>query len=134
MQRHKALQKLSSDHHTGLVLARRARHAANENLRKQTIAWQTIVDRFQTEMEAHFRLEETGLLPAMLRVGETELVERTLREHEALRLLIAENDAINLSRFAELFTAHIRFEEKELFEMAQRRLDKEAWEMLVGKP
>ncbi len=130
MQRHQALRKLSSDHHTGLVLARRARDAVNGNLQTQTDAWLTVVAYFQAEMDAHFRLEENGLLPVLLRAGEKRLVERTLYEHETLRQLITENRAENLLRFAELLTAHIRFEEKELFETAQRLMDADTLEVL----
>lgn len=131
MQRHQALRNLSSDHHTGLVLARKARDAAGRDSRHQVDTWLTVVVRFRDELEPHFRLEESGLLPAMLRAGETGLVERTLREHTALRLLVAENHVEDLSRFAELLTAHIRFEEKELFETAQRLLNPDTLAMLA---
>ena len=60
--------------------------------------------------------------PALRKVGETVLAERTLREHSSLRRLINENHTDNLAAFSELLTAHIRFEEKELFETAQKRL------------
>jgi hemerythrin-like domain-containing protein len=131
MQRHRALRKLSSDHHVGLVIARRARNAAQHELSKQTEAWQTVTARFQTELEGHFRLEEKGLLPALSRVGETRLVEQTLQEHASLRRLIAEDRVENLGPFAELLVAHIRFEEKELFETAQRVLDVTTLELLM---
>ena len=49
-------------------------------------------------------------------------MERTLQEHSSLRRLINENHSDNLAAFSELLTAHIRFEEKELFETAQKRL------------
>ena len=39
-----------------------------------------------------------------------------------MRLLIQENNPGNLASFAESLAAHIRFEEKELFETAQRVL------------
>jgi hemerythrin-like domain-containing protein len=123
MQRHPSLRPLSSDHHAGLVLARKARQAATGRIDDQQDAWTTLVARFRAELEPHFQLEEDELLPAMWRKGETSLVERTLIEHEDMRALIAENRTENLTRFAELLTAHIRFEEHELFERAQERLD-----------
>jgi hypothetical protein len=54
--------------------------------------------------------------------GEEDLVERTLAEHEAMRRLIAGDQAQGLAEFAELLRAHIRFEEQVLFECAQERL------------
>jgi hemerythrin-like domain-containing protein len=132
MQRHRALRKLSSDHHSGLVIARRARHAAQEELSRQAAAWQRVTTRFQTELEGHFRLEEVGLLAALSQAGETRLVARTLREHASLRRLIAQDRVENLLPFAELLTAHIRFEEKELFETAQRVLDVQTLEGLMA--
>jgi len=123
MQRHFALRDLSRDHHLGLVLARKAHQAASGSIHDRRYAWESLANRFQAELEPHFRREEEALLPAMQRAGESLLVERTLLEHAGLRKLVAENRFENLARFAELLTAHIRFEEKELFERAQRVLD-----------
>jgi hypothetical protein len=82
-----------------------------------------VVARFDAELRPHFEREEAELLPVMQSAGETVLVERTLREHAAMRALLGEGRAENLERFADLLTKHIRFEEKELFERAQRVLD-----------
>lgn len=122
MKRDPALRSLSSEHHTGLVIARRARLAVSESEHAKFLAWEEVTSRFHGELEAHFVREEKGLLPALRKVGETTLVERTLQEHGSLRHLIKENRADNLAAFSELLTAHIRFEEKELFETAQKRL------------
>ena len=122
MKRHPALRQLSSDHHTGLVLARKAREAAKGTVHDQRYAWTTLVARFHAELEPHFTVEEKGLLVALWRAGETDLVERTLTEHEDMRSLIAQDRPENLARFAELLTAHIRFEEQTLFARAQESL------------
>ena len=122
MQRAPALRTLSSEHHTGLVIARRARLAASESEQARRLAWEELTRRFHGELEAHFVREEEGLLPALRGAGETVLVERTLREHRSLRRLIDENDTGNLAAFGELLRDHIRFEEKELFETAQKLL------------
>ena len=118
MRRHPALRGLSSDHHAGLVIARRAR----EGVRAQSVAWEEVRERFWAELEGHFRSEERGLLPLLGTAGEAALAQRTLREHWDLRALIAEDRPENLAAFAELLAAHIRFEETELFETAQRLL------------
>jgi len=121
MQRDPSLRSLSSDHHSGLVIAHRARKAAGQDAQAQDIAWEAIRDIFRTELEPHFQREERGLLPALRVVGEIDLVERTLAEHRPLRSLIVEHRPGNLAAFAKLLTAHIRFEESELFDTAQRR-------------
>lgn len=131
MKRHPALRQLSSDHHTGLVIARKAREAAKGTVHDQRYAWTTLVARFQAELEPHFKVEEKGLLVALWRADETALVERTLTEHEDMRGLIAQDRPENLARFAELLTRHIRFEEQELFARAQELLGPEQLSGLV---
>lgn len=115
------------------MLARRARRAVRGNLHEQSAAWASVMVRFDTELEPHFQREEAHLLPALKRAGEVLLVERTLREHAALRGLLGEGRVENLERFADLLTQHIRFEEKELFERAQQVLDPATLEELLGE-
>jgi hemerythrin-like domain-containing protein len=134
MRRHPALRSLSSDHHVGLVIARRARKTANEGARAQEAAWEVVKSRFFTEVEGHFRHEEQGLLPMLRTAGEVTLVQRTLSEHRTLRTLIADDRPENLSVFAELLAAHVRFEESELFETAQRLLGLDALAQLEQVP
>jgi hypothetical protein len=130
MQRHPALRRLSSEHHTGLAIARRARRAAQEGGSARSIAWEGVKERFRAELEGHFQREEHGLLPALRTLGEAALVERTLNEHQALRALVAEDCAEKLGPFADLLGAHIRFEERALFDAAQRLLDPSMWAAL----
>lgn len=122
MKRSAGLRTLSSEHHTGLVLARRALQAVEEG--QVADAWQDLPPQFEQELEPHFRQEEEQLLPALRQLGEEEIVQRTLEEHAALRALIhdRERDAEALKAFAELLKSHIRFEERELFAIAQARL------------
>ena len=122
MKRHPSLRSLSSEHHTGLVLARRARKAAGQDSSTQNATWKAIQHTFRSELEPHFQREEQSLLPLLRSAGEVELVDRTLHEHQSMRSLIQENNQGNLASFAESLAAHIRFEEKELFETAQRVL------------
>ena len=122
MKRSPGLRTLSSEHHTGLVLARRAAQAAADEEVADT--WREVAQRFEAELEPHFRQEEEILLPALVLVGETAIVQRTLAEHAQLRALVYDGprDAQTLGSFAELLQAHIRFEERELFSIAQTRL------------
>lgn len=123
MQRSPALRQLSIEHYRGLVLARRAREQARTDPVQQAPVWAELRAAFVRELEPHFQTEERGLLPALERVGEPELVTRTLEEHRQLRALITQGDASDLAAFAQALSDHIRFEEQILFETAQRVLD-----------
>ncbi|MFU8838885.1 MAG: hemerythrin domain-containing protein [Thiohalomonadaceae bacterium] len=125
MKRVAALRQLSDDHHQGLVLALRAKKAADgkDGLSVDAI-WAEVARRFADELEPHFQLEERYLAPALLDVGETQLVQRLHHEHAALRELLTSPDrsAASLREFGHLLAQHIRFEERELFEAAQQLL------------
>ena len=120
MKRCPVLRAMSNEHHHGLVLANRAKKAAGTELAEKE--WRQIQARFATEMEPHFQAEETGLLPALERVGEADLVRRTHADHVELRRMIREGGAQTMVGFAELLIQHIRFEERELFETAQHKI------------
>lgn len=122
MRRDPNLIRLSRDHHTGLVLAKRARELPTDDPPRRESGWTEIQTRFAEELEPHFQLEEEGLLPALRQAGEDGLVERTLAEHAELRSLIGEDATAAPQRFGDALAAHIRFEEAELFETAQRVL------------
>ena len=129
MKRHPQLQDLSREHHGALKLARAARQAAESgNAGNVAALARRVVDRFATELDPHFCVEESGILVALERAGETTLVQRTLKEHAELRALAStfstaeaaeSTEAAMLSRFGDLLASHVRFEERELFEAAQ---------------
>jgi short-subunit dehydrogenase len=76
MQRDPNLVRLSRDHHTGLVLAKRAREPATTEATERRAAWTEMQARFADELEPHFQREEQGLLPALRAAGEDALVDR----------------------------------------------------------
>ncbi len=125
MKRDPRLRSLSSDHHGALVLARR--------LGARVEAWDSVqgaalLERFHGELEPHFQMEENSLLPALADAGEALLVDRVFREHALLRDLVlraATGDAVALASFAEGLTAHVRFEERELFPTCEVALSSE---------
>lgn len=123
MKRHPQLQDLSREHHGALKLARAARLAAESHDASQVAALaQRTTKLFADELESHFHVEEQGILRQMTAAGELALVQRTLDEHAEMRrlaALLAVPDAATLLRFADLLAAHVRFEERELFEAAQ---------------
>ncbi len=123
MQRDPNLVRLSHDHQSALVLAKRARELATAAEPDRRALWAEIHARFADELEPHFQLEERGLLPALSVAGQDALVERTLSEHVELRGLIVSDAPDAPTRFGDALQAHIRFEERTLFETAQQVLE-----------
>jgi hemerythrin-like domain-containing protein len=121
MKRDPRLHGLTSDHHQGLVLARR--------IARGGVDAAAVRQRFDAELEPHFLAEEELLLPALAAAGEPELVARTERDHAAMRAHLAaaeRGEPERLAAFAALLEEHIRFEERELFPAAESRLSRSA--------
>ena len=127
MKRHQQLQDLSREHHSALKLALHARRAAMSGDPAQIAASATACcAAFAAELDPHFLIEEHDLLPVLKEHGEHELAHRVAQDHQELRLLairLQHPDAPTLHRFGELLSAHVRFEEREVFEAAQEHLD-----------
>ncbi len=122
MKRIPALVELSREHHGALKLARAAQAAAADSLPERQRLAARIRQLYASELDAHFRVEEQQLLPRLTQAGADALVRRTQAEHDALRALVAaleQADADLLARFGVLMQAHVRFEERELFEAFQ---------------
>lgn len=127
MKRHPALRELSSEHHRALVLATRAQRATPDEAANRALAAEA-VRLFADELEPHFQQEESGLLVELEAAGCETAVRRTQVEHAELRQLASQlNDApAALPRFGERLAAHIRYEERELFPLAEATLAPEA--------
>lgn len=123
MKRSDALADLSREHHDALSLALRARRAAEEGPEHVAAMAATARERFALELRPHFEEEERWLLPALEQAGEHALVARTLAEHAQMIELIRQLEcpgAETLLAFAECLKGHVRFEERELFQVAER--------------
>lgn len=123
MKRSPALRQLSREHHTALSLALRIAKATDPAAQQALLA--AIPALFRGELESHFQEEERCLLPRLAAAGEKALVARTQDEHAQMRTLaaaIAAGEATALAPFGELLQAHVRFEERELFVVAEQRL------------
>ena len=123
MKRSLVLQPLSREHHTALALAKACEQAAQSGdaaLVRQ--ACQRAIHAFADELEPDFQVEEQSLLP-LLQGSETQpLVQRTLADHQQLRGLLEglrQNEVETLNSFGKYLTAHVRFEERELFPMIE---------------
>ena len=122
MKRSSALAHLSREHHAALVWALRALRADSHSARELMA---NLVQVFESELEPHFNDEEVGLLPALKDAGEAALVEHTLADHQLLRATmqrVRAGDVSAVAEFGKALQAHVRFEERELFPIAEQRL------------
>jgi hemerythrin-like domain-containing protein len=128
MLRDKNLIPLSHQHQRALALCVRIDRASPiEDVERG--AWQAEIGQtFQTEIAVHFSAEETVLFPAARRCeGLSPLIDELLGDHAALRQYFAAAEAGTMSAsdllaFAQRLSAHIRKEERQLFERLQQAL------------
>lgn len=119
MKRHARLQDLSREHYAALKLALHAKRAALSGDPAQ-VAHAAAACRaaFAADLEPHFVVEENELLPLLAGRGLLELVRCTEADHARLRRLAGELEppaAAALLDFSERLSAHVRFEEREMF-------------------
>ena len=115
MKRDARLRGLSSEHHQALVIARKLIGTAGAWTEDDGAA---LLQRFEVELEPHFRVEEQVLLPALRAAGATELAAQTLGDHTFLRAQVraaAGGNGEAAQMFGERLLAHVRFEERDLF-------------------
>ena len=137
MKRSQALRPLSRDHHGALVVAQQLRRAAEAEPARQSF-----LGFWREDGAHHFRVEEEVLLPVWALHGEVdrEAVGRMLEDHLWIRrqALRAEQSAGALSlgdlhELGERLAAHVRFEERELFEAVEAALDEPALADLAAR-
>ena len=124
IKRHQSLQPVSREHHHGLLLSWKIRTGLKQGVAVERI--KEFVDWFwENHLQAHFDFEETYMFPILGK--ENKSVKRALREHGRLKRLFASEDKIerNLSLIEEELTAHIRFEERILFQEIEALASKE---------
>ncbi|HUW25649.1 MAG TPA: hemerythrin domain-containing protein [Gallionella sp.] len=126
MKRNPALQPLSREHHTALTLAKACERAAQSHDEALvTKICQRVIRVFADELEPHFQIEEQSLLPLLTSVEMQPLAQRTLADHQQLRALLdglRQSDSEALSSFGKCLSAHVRFEERELFPVIESLL------------
>ncbi|WP_310994007.1 hemerythrin domain-containing protein [Aequorivita marina] len=119
IKRHEALKPLSRQHHFGLLFSWKLRKGFQKEIeigRMQEYAkW-----FYENEIKPHFRDEEKYVFPIM-KEGD-ELVERALKEHRRIKRLFhnTKDPEKSLHRLEEELDAHIRFEERVLFNEIQK--------------
>ena len=129
MKRSPSLARLSREHHSALVLAKRAQRLDTAATEATKCFMAEVLEIFARELEPHFQTEEDALLPPLKSAGQIALARRALSDHEALRALasrLGAGETASLHRFGDRLEAHVRFEERELFPVAEAVLTSEA--------
>lgn len=118
IKRNENLKAISREHHHGLLLSWKIRAGFKKEVDPTRI--KKYMDWFYTEhLVPHFEIEEKHIFPIL--GNEHELVKKALAEHRRLmRLFESENDIVkNIHLIEEELEAHIRFEERVLFNEIQ---------------
>ena len=128
MLRDKSLIPLSHQHQRALALCVRI-DRAHPIPAADLQAWQAeIAQHFEQEIKIHFSAEERTLFPAARQFPELiPLVEELIADHAALRECFSRAEAHAMSTeslpaFGQQLSAHIRKEERQLFERLQQSL------------
>jgi iron-sulfur cluster repair protein YtfE (RIC family) len=131
MLRNKSLVPLSHQHQRALALCVRIDRAQPIPI-SDLLPWQAEIEQhFEQEIKIHFAAEENVLFPPARQFPEfAALVEGLLAEHKSLRQLFSRAEAQSMSLeelgdFGRLLSAHIRKEERQLFEGLQQRMTAE---------
>lgn len=130
IKRHEALKPLSRQHHFGLLFSWKLRKGFSEKVeieRLQNYAkW-----FFKEEIQPHFQAEEKYIFPIL--GNENELVQRALKDHRRIKRLFTDTEtpSKSLSILEEELDAHIRFEERILFNEIQKEATQEQLQKLA---
>ncbi|MEX2514300.1 MAG: hemerythrin domain-containing protein [Cyclobacteriaceae bacterium] len=125
LKRHPALVPLSQDHHFGLLLVWKIRKGLKMGLETNRIL--NYMDYFVREhLEPHFQLEEEHIFSNL---AKNDLMRKEVeQQHADLRGIVQqlhkEKEGMNdlMEKFASDLEAHIRFEERKLFQHMQLEL------------
>lgn len=136
IKRHPSLIALSKDHHFGLLLCWKIRTGFSRNVAPERI--RSYVEYFFAgHLFDHFTWEENMVFTLL--DDHDPLKKKALSQHRKLRKLYQQLGAdpekcdINLGLIEEALEAHIRFEERELFNHIQEVCPKEQLELLENR-
>lgn len=140
MKRHKALQSLSHDHHHGLRLAQLIKKGNPEYKGlPQTSSDKKlyIIKFFKENLIRHFKKEEEILFPLSREKNSNveKLIDELIEEQKKIYLIIdklkiSTKPEVELDNLGKLLDAHIRKEERELFQIIQKILSENELEKL----
>lgn len=134
--RHDSLVPLTHDHHHALAQARRLKESAltnDESDRRR--ATDDFINFYLGSLLRHFREEEELFFaPLVDHEDAHDLVMRALAEHLRVhsRVRLLKRDLVDgkaeptqLTELSKLLTAHVRFEEREVFPLVERLLSED---------
>lgn len=143
MKRHKSLIPLSRQHHDALILAQLIKSDAPEykglptdlqGKRKYTL------EKFRDHLVPHFEAEELILIPFILGADKEidKLAQEVMEQHKKIaeiveRIRREKNTKENLNELGHFISAHVRLEERKLFERIQKVLNQEQLEKLCNE-
>ena len=118
MLRDPRLIELSREHHIALRLSKRLAGAGSaDGLPAAT----SLLRQEKPTLLRHFGDEERDLLPQLIDFGEAALAERLVKEHRDMEDLMAcDQEPAALASLGRMLAEHVRFEERELFEVLQK--------------
>ena len=135
MKRHKALKSLSQEHHHGLMLAQliKAEGPEFKGLPHTTADKKLFTIKFFEEnLIPHFKKEEEVLFPLSRKKNSNveKQIDELIEEHKKICLLIdklkiSTKPEVELDHLGKLLDAHIRKEERELFQIIQEILSED---------
>lgn len=132
IKRHIAIQPLSREHHHNLLLCWKIRTGIAKGVSFERM--KTYSDWFfQTHVLPHFKIEEKYLFPVLGK--DHEMVKKALAEHRRLTRLFKDKKNLekSLSLIEEELAAHVRFEERVLFQEIQQKATEEELKIIGEK-
>ncbi len=139
MIRHKAIARLSRDHHRALVQAMAMKRVDDQSVAGVAAGF---VDFFDNDAQRHFEIEEQVLVPMFLEFAglghaEDSVLGQVLREHAEIRAFVqtlrrggAATETVR--ELGRRLDAHVRLEERRLFPMIQDLLSEEQLDELAA--
>ena len=130
IKRDKAFITLSKDHHFSLLLVWKIRRDLESDVSSKHIS-SYILEFFKGDLQDHFKEEEEIVFSKL--PGNDVLREQAEKEHKSISILVealSENERDNdlQKQFADSLEAHVRFEERILFNHLQEILKPEELE------
>ncbi|WP_339926034.1 hemerythrin domain-containing protein [uncultured Cyclobacterium sp.] len=137
LKRHPAFVPVSRDHHFGLLLVWKVRQGQEKGIEPSRLH-EYVKYFFSTHLEPHFSLEEKVIFSYM---AKNDLLRKEVEgQHKEIRKLFKKLDvlkeeqlSVQLTALCSLVEAHIRFEERKLFQYLQVELQSKELEEMEEK-
>lgn len=132
IKRHIALQPISRDHHQSLLLGWKIRTGLRLNVSADRI-YKYLSWFYTNYMKQHFSKEERYLFPIL--GDHHEKVIRAKKEHHQIHEFFHQKKVTeeDISMFEKLLTAHVRFEERDLFNLIQEQANSMELENILNQ-